>query len=225
MTKEFAVFPLGTAYLPGERIELNVFETRYLDLLNDVLSAGRQFVSVLISRGSEVGGGDERFALGVLIDIDAVLPLDNALRLEGRATAIVDVVSWLPDNPYPRASVELRSTETLSSTERIKVARSLSLTAQRLRTLLEKISDTTSASRFTGAVQSAVATIASGRWWHENVSEAELDTVFWQIARCVPCGPMDRLDLLRAGPVQARVQQLELIIEHVSELIEFHAGS
>ncbi len=225
MTTELAVFPLGTAYLPGDRVELNVFETRYLDLLNDVLSDGRQFVSVLISRGSEVGGGDERFPHGVLIHIDSVAPLDNALRLEGRATAVVDVVSWLPDNPYPRACIKLRGNETLSSAERVKVARSLSLTAQRLRTLLEKISDTTTSLRFGGAVQSAVASIASGRWWEENVSEAELDHVQWLIARCVPCGAMDRLDLLRPGSIQVRIQQIEQIIEHVSEMIEFQAGT
>ena len=42
------IFPLGTAYLPGEKVVLRVFESRYLELMNDIGSSDFSFLSVLI---------------------------------------------------------------------------------------------------------------------------------------------------------------------------------
>jgi Lon protease-like protein len=224
MTQELAVFPLGTAFLPGDNVSLNVFETRYLDMLTHVMSTGRQFVSVLIARGSEVGGKDQRLQHGVIISIEKISPLEHSLLLEGTALAVVDIISWLQDDPYPRAICQQQHAEPLTNTECIKVAKSLSLTAQRLRTLLEKVTKPASVPPYGSIVQNAIASIASGRWWDEQVTPATLEEVMWLLARCVPCGPLDRYDLLRDITLVSRVQLLDRIIEHVSEMVEFQSG-
>jgi Lon protease-like protein len=224
MTQEFAVFPLGTSFLPGDRVSLNVFETRYLDMLTHVMSTGRQFVSVLIARGSEVGGKDERFQHGVIVSIEKISPLDQSLLLEGTTNAVVDIESWLPDNPYPRAICQLQYSRPLANSDCIRIAKALSLTAQRLRLLLEKTKKPDSISPYGAVVQNAIASIASGRWWDDQVSPANLEEVMWLLARCVPCGALDRYDLLRDATLESRVQLLDRIIEHVSEMVDFQSG-
>ena len=56
------MFPLGAVLLPGEVLPLQVFEPRYRALVQDCFAApdGPRFGVVLIARGHEVGGGDER---------------------------------------------------------------------------------------------------------------------------------------------------------------------
>lgn len=224
MTQEFAVFPLATSFLPGDSVSLNVFETRYLDMLTHVMSTGRQFVSVLIARGSEVGGKDERFQHGVIISIEKISPLDQSLLLEATAVAVVDIETWLQDDPYPRAICQLRYSRSLANSDCIKIAKALSLTAQRLRLLLEKAKKHDSESPYGTAVLNAIASIASGRWWDDQVSTAHLEEVMWLLARCVPCGALDRYDLLREATLETRVHLLDQIIEHVSEMVDFQSG-
>lgn len=223
MNAEFAVFPLGTAFLPGEHVSLNVFESRYLDMLNNVMSSGRKFVSVLIARGSEVGGSDERFQHGVLIDIAKITSLEHSLLLEGTAISAITVDEWLPDAPFPRAMCRIQQQELLRPEEKVQIAKSLSLTAQRLRSLREKVQLQQGLVTQQPIVESAIASIASGRWWDELVTEKVLEEAMWLLARCVPCGPFDRYDLLRNATLMSRVVQLDRIIEHVSEMVEFQA--
>ena len=54
------MFPLGTVLLPGAVLPLHVFEPRYRQLVQDCLAGEPEFGVVLIERGSEVGGGDQR---------------------------------------------------------------------------------------------------------------------------------------------------------------------
>ena len=61
---------------------------------------------VLIARGSEVGGGDERNRYGTrgVITEAAELP-DGRWVLEIAGEALIEVEEWLPDDPYPVALV------------------------------------------------------------------------------------------------------------------------
>ncbi len=66
-----------------------------------------EFGVVLIERGSEVGGGEQRLDLGTLVKI-----LDAEELPDGRWVAVtagsrrIRVTKWLPDGPYPVAGVE-----------------------------------------------------------------------------------------------------------------------
>lgn len=101
------MFPLGLVLFPHGLLPLHVFEPRYLAMMNDI-GAGGEFGVTLIERGSEVGGGDQRFGYGTMAKV-----LDSA-ELEGGRLAVVAVGTrrfrverWLPDDPYPRALTRL----------------------------------------------------------------------------------------------------------------------
>lgn len=100
-----AMFPLEVAVLPGEMVPLRVFEPRYLRLLDDIGPSGT-LGTVLIARGSEVGGDDVRHDVGVRLRLVAP-PRPGPVRgIVVGATGRIRVDRWLPDAPYPRAVVE-----------------------------------------------------------------------------------------------------------------------
>ena len=102
------MFPLSTVLFPYDRLHLHVFEPRYRAWSPDCLAGDGRFGVVLISRGSEVGGGDERVDGG-----DG--RLDRERRPAGPTAdgissspglGLLRVTRWLDDDPYPRALVE-----------------------------------------------------------------------------------------------------------------------
>ena len=101
------MFPLGSVTLPGAAVPLHVFEPRYRALVQRCLSTDRRFGSVLIERGSEVGGGDVRCSIGAALTIVRAEPApDGRWSVLAVATERVRVVEWLPDAPHPQAIVE-----------------------------------------------------------------------------------------------------------------------
>lgn len=103
-----AMFPLGHPLLPGRLLPLRIFETRYLALLRHCLQMeSPEFGVVLIERGFEVGGGDQRTLVGTVAGILEALPRptgDVAVVAVGRRR--LRVLEWLPDDPHPWALVE-----------------------------------------------------------------------------------------------------------------------
>jgi Lon protease-like protein len=102
------MFPLGSVLFPHAELPLHVFEPRYRALTEACLAGDGEFGVVLIERGSEVGGGDTRFSVGTVARIVAAgrLP-DGRYLLATVGTRRLRVREWLPDEPYPRAAVEL----------------------------------------------------------------------------------------------------------------------
>jgi Lon protease-like protein len=85
-----------------------VFEPRYRALVEDCLAGEPEFGVVLIERGSEVGGGETRFDVGTVARIVEVGQYpDGRYGLITVGTARLRVHEWLPDDPYPLASVEV----------------------------------------------------------------------------------------------------------------------
>ncbi len=58
------MFPLSAVLFPYASMPLHVFEPRYRALMRDCLAGDPRFGVVLIERGSEVGGGDQRSSRG-----------------------------------------------------------------------------------------------------------------------------------------------------------------
>ena len=103
------MFPLEVAMLPGEELPLRIFEPRYTALVSDCLAADDPaFGVVLIAAGREVGGGDARSDVGALAHIAECADFgDGRYRLRCVMGERIRVVEWQPDDPYPRAAVEL----------------------------------------------------------------------------------------------------------------------
>jgi hypothetical protein len=217
----FGVFPLGTAYLPGEKVVLRVFEPRYLDLMNDIEDSHDTFVSVLIAQGSEVGGGDRRFSHGVTIKAENIYAADFGLVVEGLAQHRVRVDRWSDDNSYPSGEIEFLEDVQPEQKTVHEAASLISLMAQRIRTLHVMLGLSDQDTAIPIVANGHLTTIAAGRWWGPGVSHGEVTRAFWTIAALVPCGPLDRYELLLPDTVLKRISLLRNTIEHVSEVIAF----
>ena len=100
------MFPLSAVLFPHACMALHVFEPRYREMLHDCLAGDQRFGIVLIERGSEVGGGDQRSLLGTRCVITKAVELaDGRSLLEAWGEALIEVERWLPDDPYPVALV------------------------------------------------------------------------------------------------------------------------
>lgn len=104
---ELPMFPLGTVLLPHMVLPLHIFEPRYRELIRDVLDGDREFGVTLISRGHEVGGGDQRSDVGTVARVLQAEELEDGRWLVvSVGVRRVTVQRWLDDRPYPRAVVE-----------------------------------------------------------------------------------------------------------------------
>ena len=111
------MFPLGTVLLPGGVLPLHVFEPRYRKMVTDcVESPDHEFGVVLIERGSEVGGGEDRRMVGTMARMVEVAQMpDGRFAVMSVGVRRIRVNAWLPDDPYPLADVDDWPDETESS--------------------------------------------------------------------------------------------------------------
>lgn len=102
------MFPLGSVLLPGGVLPLHVFEPRYRALVTDCIQREEHdFGVVLIARGHEVGGGEDRRTVGTMARMVQVAETeDGRYAVVAVGTHRISVVAWLPDDPYPLADVE-----------------------------------------------------------------------------------------------------------------------
>ena len=172
-------------------LRLRVFEERYLVMLADLLKADQaRFGVVLIERGHEVGGGEQRFPVGTLAEITQLGAQEGFVGLVARGGRRFTVDRWLEDAPHPRAEVtELPDLEwdpelagLRADTERL-VRRTLAL-----------------ASEFAENI------------WPADVELADDPAAAaWQLAAIAPLGALDQIELLRAT-------SFEQLLTRVAEL-------
>ena len=106
-TTPLPMFPLQTVLYPHVAINLHLFEPRYQALGRDLSAGDGRFGIVLISRGSEVGGGEERYAIGTKARVTEALELpDGRWEMVAQGEERIRVATWLPDDPYPVALVQ-----------------------------------------------------------------------------------------------------------------------
>ena len=132
------MFPLSTVVFPGVELPLHVFEDRYRRMVSDVLDEQREFGTVLITAGCEVGGGDRRSEVGTVLSVEAAVPFDDGRwLLAARGVERLRVVEWLSEDPYPLALVErLPSIELTEGSDLLLQA---SAAIRRLRMLLSEL--------------------------------------------------------------------------------------
>lgn len=79
MTMTLPLFPLSTVLFPGGRLELKIFEPRYLDLVRDCTRSGTGFGVCLLRAGREVGEGATPARVGTVARITDFSMLDDGL--------------------------------------------------------------------------------------------------------------------------------------------------
>ena len=106
LVPELAMFPLGSPLFPHMPLRLQVFEPRYLQMLAELIEARAvRFGVVLIERGTEVGGGEQRFDIGTVAEVTDLDAQSGLVRLVAHGGSRFRVHDWLADAPYPRAEV------------------------------------------------------------------------------------------------------------------------
>jgi hypothetical protein len=182
------MFPLSTVLFPEAGLPLHVFEERYRALMAHCLQADGEFGVVLISRGSEVGGGDERVDIGTVARIANVAELEDG-RMLVVATGVrrVRVEEWLPDDPYPRARVEDLPDDAGRCAGEVLAAAEGSL--RRLRSLLSELGDVPALP-------------------HSLRISGGPDQIGWQLCDMAPLASIDLQRLLAAGGLEARMTLL-----------------
>jgi hypothetical protein len=201
------MFPLERAMLPGEELPLRIFEPRYSAMISDCLAMDDPaFGVVLIAAGREVGGGDARSDVGTLAHITEVADFgDGRYRLNAVMAERIRVLEWQPDNPYPRAAVEMWPDEAGEPVGPDAIRD----VEDRMIALFERIA-------------SARGADVSGR---DIVAGADAapDAAMWLYALTtrLPMGQADRYSVLAAPTNAARVAALNDAVETVSALVEF----
>ena len=193
------MFPLGSVLFPAMPTALRVFEERYIVMLSTILGdEPPEFGIVLIERGSEVGGGEHRFAIGTVAQITRVETSEGFIGLIAHGDRRIEVTSWLDDDPHPRA--EVRDLPALTWDDALQP-------------------------RFERAEQLVRRTIARAsefveQQWPANIvlSDDPIEAS-WQLAGIAPLGPLDQVRLLRSGSASELLSGVIECTEAAAEMI------
>ena len=182
------MFPLGTVLFPHTPLALRIFEERYLVMLGRLLDdEDPQFAVVLIERGSEAGGGDERFPIGTMARITNVMAGESDIHLIAVGGSRVEVSAWLDEQPYPTATV--RELAPLSWDEALTPLRD-------------------EAERIVRRVLARAAEYADVRWDPDiELSDDPVESS-WQPAAIAPLGELDQFRLLRSTSLGGLLREL-----------------
>jgi len=186
------MFPLGSVLLPSMFLPLHVFEPRYRALVQDCLAGNREFGVVLIERGSEVGGGDQRTTVGTLARIvEAVEMPDGRWAVGAVGVRRIRIDGWLRDDPYPRA--EISTIDDPDDPEAL--TDDLAAVIAQLRRLLAQAAEM--------GLQVAPAT---------QVFSDDPVLATYQVVALSPCGPADQQRLLAAPSARERLRALQVLL-------------
>jgi Lon protease-like protein len=197
------MFPLGSVLFPSVVLPLHVFEPRYRAMTLHLLGGEvePEFGVVLIERGSEVGGHDERSSVGTLARIAEAAPLpDGRWAVVAFGVERIRVVEWLPDDPWPRAMIEDFPDDPLASDGSPARWETLQASVRRVLGL---------------AAELGVATVAATT---ELAADPALGT--FQAAAAIPIGPADEHRVLAASGVDERLDLLDAMVADQGELLE-----
>ncbi len=182
-------------------LPLHVFEPRYQTMMEVVMGQPeRSFGVVLIERGHEVGGQDQRSQVGTLARV-----LETERSEDGRWGVLsvgvgrIRVDEWLPDDPYPRALVTDWHDDSEVATQELAVFGDLLAAHRRLLGLTAELGHNV------GPIQ--------------ELSEDPILGSF-QIAATAPLSTHDRQQVLAAGTLAERLPVLQRVLESALALAE-----
>ena len=199
------MFPLGTPLLPGSVLPLHVFEERYRQLVRDILADDvnePEFGVVMIERGWEVGGGDERSAVGTVARIlDMQVTPDGRYAVAAVGTDRLRVNAWLPDDPYPLADVDRWPDDDAGAEIPAGAIEALHDRVRELNVLVREIGEMTPPP-------------------DADISDDPRMALF-HLAALSPLGPADRQRVLAAAGSAERIAVLNNVLDDAAAVLEF----
>ncbi len=197
------MFPLGSPLIPFSMVTLRIFEPRYLQMIGECVEQAAPFGIVLIERGFEVGGGDQRSVIGTVAQLVDVSDLsDGELAVVAVGVERIRVLEWLPDDPYPIARVE-RMGEVVSPAAAARIDQ----IDQQLRLVLALVSE---------------AGIDVGPLEYELSAQPEVAA--HQLCALAPVGAYDAQRLLGAPSVDERLELLSVILKEETDFLRSQLG-
>ncbi|HEY8218025.1 MAG TPA: LON peptidase substrate-binding domain-containing protein [Acidimicrobiia bacterium] len=217
------MFPLGSVLFPYGVLPLHVFEPRYRLMTERCLAGDGTFGVVLIERGSEVGGGDMRFDVGTLARIvEAGRFDDGRYALVAVGVRRVRVQSWLSDDPYPQAEVEVLDDDIVGgptpplvdaasgvSSDIDRQGRSMSTDVEQVARLLERVR------ALHAELGAPVASTAI------ELSADDPARASFEAASLAPIGPLDAQALLETDAASDRLARLLALLTEETRVLEF----
>jgi Lon protease-like protein len=204
---ELPMFPLESAFLPGDDLPLRIFEPRYTALVRDCMrQADPRFGVVLISRGREVGGGDSRCDVGALAHIVECADAGaGRYLLRCRVGQRIRVCEWLPDDPYPRAVVQTWPDQPGDPVTEAQ----LQQLEDRVLALFERVATARGAQL---PDRETVLGLPTGGGAGQRL---------YALASRLPIGPADRYAVLSAPSAAQRLTALGEAVDSVAAMVEF----
>ncbi len=106
--RRIPLFPLNTVLFPGATIPLQIFESRYLTMIEDCLKDNSIFGIVLIKSGKEVGDKPNPYSVGTTAKITSVKNISvNRLYITAVGEEKFEILETFNDEPYMSADVEI----------------------------------------------------------------------------------------------------------------------
>ena len=211
------MFALQSVLLPGSPLPLQVFEPRYLAMLETVIEGDQQMGVVLIERGSEVGGCDVRCDVATMARVvEARRVADGRLLVMALGERRIRVRRWLVDDPNPWAETEDWPDEPEAATDGepalIDELAGLVTEARRLAFRLQ-------GGHLAQAEDGAPRPVELGR---------DLALASFRAAALAPLGPLDRFEVLSTPTATERLMVAHRLVTDATELlrarIEFGSG-
>lgn len=179
-------------------LPLHIFEPRYRALVHDILDGDKRFGVVMIEKGLDTGGEDQRSAFGTVAEV-----MEAEEYPDGRWAVITvgverfRVTSWLPDDPYPQAEVELWPDD-------------------------DSVLDGDEFARVGGKFRRCLALASeAGVDVGQVPTDLEVGSMgTMQMAAMLPIGTFDKQKLLGAAGAVDRLRDIERSIDETLELIE-----
>lgn len=204
------MFPLERVVMPSGIIPLRIFEDRYKEMFTFLDYDGAEFGTVLIEAGSEVGGGDRRFAVGSVVEIVERDFSQDLWQLVGIARSRVKVLEWIDTEAYPLARVSpMTLGESSAGTD-------------------ETSEETSSQFNF-GEVESIFRTVARlssarfrGGWDPEIALPSDNYEAMMVMAESLPLSTLDKYKVLSA---ETEVEVADELLKAFEALLEIMGGS
>lgn len=200
------MFPLGMTVLPGSVVPLHVFEPRYVQLVRDLLTDDAnppEFGIVMIERGFEVGGGDIRADIGTVARVvDMRAAPGGRYFVAVRGVERLQVVSWLPDDPYPMADVDRLADDGPLPGD---IDATIAALHERVR-----------------SVNRLVVEVGQGTPPPDSEISPDPVMAVYHLAAMSPLGAADRHKLLTAPDLATRCERLASALDDVEAVLEFH---
>ena len=194
------LFPLNSVLFPKGRISLQIFESRYVDMVRRCLKEGTGFGIVLIEAGSEVARAGQKLDIhrtGTFSEVVDWNQLPNGLlgiTVEGRSTFRV-VETWREPDNLCRAVVNFRRQDSVDA-EPLEVGEEFQEYVELLRGLAR----------------------------HPAIEELKLDVSFenlrevaWRLSELLPIATREKQTLLELADPFPRLPQIELYINSTNQ--------